>query len=98
MERKPVENKKVMNAHALININTMIQMIDDDRVSELRTHLESLLNETQRENVLGDQEMLQATSAIIHDMSVTPQNPLTDKMTRIFWNSTSSILRKHGVL
>ncbi len=97
MERKPVKIN-IMNTHALLNVNSLLTMIDEDRVSELRTHLESLLQESQRPNVLGDQEMLQATSAIVHDMSVTPKSPLTDKMTRIFWNRTAEILRKHEVI
>lgn len=86
-----------MNAYTLLNINTLIKMIDENRVTELKTHLESLLTASQRDMVLGDQEMILGTASLLNEVAMH-ENDMSDKMCRIFFNRTRVILEDKGVL
>lgn len=98
MNRMETEGKTGFNSHTMMNPNEILEMLISEDTSGLKAIMIEMIDNENRQNVLSDQEMLQATSAILYDLSVTTQNPLTDKMTRIFWNATSKILKNHGVI
>ena len=86
-----------MNTHTLLNVTDMITMLETGRESELKVSLQALTQSENRENVLGDQEMILGTASLLNEIAMN-ENKMSDKMCRIFWNRTKVILESKGIL
>lgn len=94
LEIKP---KKIMNTHALVNINDLVKLSKQDDPKALEDYLLEIMSPENRGQVLNDQEVLLTLSRCI-ESTANNQDDLNDRLTGIFFKRGESILRAHGVI
>jgi len=89
---------KAMNTHALMNVNLMLKLIEDDKIDMLKIHLEAYFTKHNRKYVFSDAEVLTMLSGALADLAGGHHEEITDKIAGALWHQVKPILETHEVL
>jgi len=97
MDTIKIVKEKRMTTHALVNVTSMLTMIEENRVSDLQDLLLSLHTAQAREMTLSEQEVLFTLSRCL-ESTAKQKDDLNDKLTHIFWKAGGLALLNADVL